>query len=1271
VAANVGLSAAAPETISGKVGMVMTPALAGLLGDQQSNAGSDLAWTAVMGMLTFGKLPQGAREALTRALGQCWPTVQNAIERVLAQRSNQNRNVTGGPTALKDAIQSEFEAGGLGPIDKLVLKGGTPGQRKVEATIGPHGEIQLDTAGAQRAKRDILRKFKVDTSDELLAKIEAAGGLAAKSAKELLKQKAWSRIFDFDLRRTHEGDLPLRDPDAALAEINASSHERELGIAQQYRASLVQNLNHIHNGLTTHESSPMQGILRGLAGQSRATNAVVEKYHHITASLLKDVEIDPKGESLIRAIEGDQEAYDGLPAEAKLVVDGERLINNALRRESPDGAVPNYFPRIDASPPPGQGRMGALTAAMASRHREEALIPKGDELILGQRFRTIQEANVALAAAQRKLRQDILDPAGKVPKEFQEAQRQIHQLAHTDPDAAEKEARDLAAHFWPLKSTNFFDVAQRTRSRQIRALKTRQALHQLTQTMVKLEKDSARSTAAAVKAKGQRHGEQLMREGYRYSDVPGAKDYLIHTQLAKELEPYVRHLNDSSQGGGWLRRLNQLESSIVAGIMESPLPHAWNMANRMMSMAALSPIHTAAFVAHHGVLNPRNMDTEAEELRYQAWRAGVNPRFKHRFYGSNVQGMMEDAYSDIGDNLQALGQPEGTKSRIGGLLQAPTQLHNAVNDPMWAMYNDFGVMAYHIEREAAIHSPMFSGNVEDAEHYAARRANSWMGAVAPEDTNPVMHQIAKTAFFAPNWWRTYAELVFPMYKKTGMQSHQAMYQAYRSAKTLAAMSATAYTISNLTNFITTSSTPWAMDGHFQFQNKDNPGNPKYIEASGGWLDHIPGMPAAHDAKTGATRTLTDPLARQYGDFIDALGLGKGLNGWTPNAMHTGFDKELAARLSPLLDASSSLLNVDLYRTVSDMQFRATDPTHASPDTPNAQSILEAVMYMTPFGIDYSQAWQQAQRQGNAQQQLDGPFGTKVPAVLVDSLNNAKDSSLGATLSWLTGINAPYQQANKTAGTPISDADYQKVQQYQQQYQQHMSVLSSELLSGQVSPDQWRTDYKALSQQHAAELDALYKGAPSYVDGADGMANSYESLYAQSTLPDGSIDFDHLDQLQAQFRGKYSADQLQGMDALLKKNDSKYPALKLYHDITNSYYEWQSQYAAQNGVDVSQLRQDVSKYNQFYSDPIALRQWRAQNPSAYQRVQSYERAKTRQWARSPQGAMYSLFYGGSRTSAQELQRLQLTNPQLVAELEQQSSGQGFTPVRQTQAAQPAA
>ena len=37
------------------------------------------------------------------------------------------------------------------------------------------------------------------------------------------------------------------------------------------------------------------------------------------------------------------------------------------------------------------------------------------------------------------------------------------------------------------------------------------------------------------------------------------------------------------------------------------------------------------------------------------------------------------------------------------------------------------------------------------------------------------------------------------------------------------------------------------------------------------------------------------------------------------------------------------------------------------------------------------------------------------------------------------------------------------------------------------------------------MEALYKNAPYYVNGPDGMIHDYEGLAAQATAPDGSVD----------------------------------------------------------------------------------------------------------------------------------------------------------------------
>jgi hypothetical protein len=159
-----------------------------------------------------------------------------------------------------------------------------------------------------------------------------------------------------------------------------------------------------------------------------------------------------------------------------------------------------------------------------------------------------------------------------------------------------------------------------------------------------------------------------------------------------------------------------------------------------------------------------------------------------------------------------------------------------------------------------------------------------------------------------------------------------------------------------------------------------------------------------------------------------------------------------------------------------------------------------------------------------------------------------------------------------------------------------------------------------------------------------MLARWENLYQKATQTDGSIDYDKLTQLQAEFRAdpKNTKDDQRNMDALLHTNDQRYPMLKLYHNTLDQYAQWQQQWATKNNVDLSKLHQDIKGYSASYGDPKASRQFLHQHPE----LSAYENAKKREWERTPQGMVYALFYGQNASVLKYLRSRGMTPQQFV-------------------------
>lgn len=782
----------------------------------------------------------------------------------------------------------------------------------------------------------------------------------------------------------------------------------------------------------------------------------------------------------------------------------------------------------------------------------------------------------------------------------------------------------------------------------------------------------------------------LMEKGYHTLEAPlfgtvrGNHPWLFH--------PDIQTISDLTSAAGkyWWGRIKSpewywntaiaMEGRAIAQIMFSPLVHALNIASRFGMGYMSNPREMTKYLLGKGA-KPWNHEADDVALRMEAFNAGYIPHARNKNYADNLLSTMSDAYGDIEDQLpKDFEQGQGRMGQVAALWHDRPRPMQKVNNWFWGSVNDFGVMMYHLEKTAATKAGLAEQN---AREYAARRANSWVGAVAPEDTNPLLHQTMRLLTFAPNWWRTWGELLVPIYKRAGFTSDPAYlkFAARQSAKTIAAAVGFQKLTGEVLNYLATSSTPWAFDGHWQQQNQA--GNQDKIEATGAWLNDIPGIdffaptpdvnssdPAAKAAgERGAVRTIENPFGRQQFATEEAAGFEEGVgakggrdlldsikphNYWQPEDTYDGLSKFVAARLSPIFNAVSGAANIDVYQSISDHQLRAID-TNAAPGSISPASLLTGMMMMTPVGLQFAQNVQKASAQGDTNP-VASALGTKVPDSLQAAIGDIGDPTARMLWSWFTGTNAPYDTAQKTRGMKPSDQDYQRVAQLQQQYDSQMRTLQGEWTSGQMSPSQWRSAYSTLSQQHAAQMEALFKGSPEYVNGPEGMLNDYMGLYDDPRVmnPDGSTNQEMLTVLQNQFLAQHTPEQIQQMNALKRQNDTKYPALKLYHTMLDNYDKWQQTWATQNNVDLSTLHKDIQGYSAVYGNTRASQQYLRQHPE----LSRYERAKTA-WQRSTSaGMLYALFYGTA--SAQTLLRQtglqgQPTAVQLAERLGQQAGG----------------
>jgi hypothetical protein len=510
-----------------------------------------------------------------------------------------------------------------------------------------------------------------------------------------------------------------------------------------------------------------------------------------------------------------------------------------------------------------------------------------------------------------------------------------------------------------------------------------------------------------------------------------------------------------------------------------------------------------------------------------------------------------------------------------------------------------------------------------------------MGHVTPEDTNPMLQAVLKSAIFAPAYWRTWAELLTGYYKDAGFGwSRDTMrYVVENEIKTAAAAVLFQQLSANALNL--------AFSGHTIYQN--DPGNwgkveitqPWAIAAYNEWVnltqpkdkqkDALIDEKTGRDAK-GAKLTWENPLARQMTATEGAMGLLTSSPHVGADTFVQGFSAFAAARTSPVMQAIAALGNIDLYRSISADGARYVDPNHDTVGGNPLADLITAGADLTPFsGI--GQQIQQQIMQGNVGQ-VQGPFGTQIPQAVVDAFKpeSLTQDAGKAFLAGMTGVNPAYLRSSRTEGVSPTDDQYKAVHELQTQYEQRVNALSTSTLSGQMAPYQWLATYRQLSAQHAAQMQAIFLHAPEYQNGPLGLTNSWENLYDQATDKDGVLQPDRLRELQQKWRSDHSAADYQAVQNELHHGDSKYPMLALYHKTKDAYDNWQADWCKHNGVDLSTLQSALSGWSQVYNDRNASRQWLIDHPE----ITQFENAKRNEFEAGQSqygeaGLMYALFF----------------------------------------------
>jgi hypothetical protein len=1071
------------------------------------------------------------------------------------------------------------------------------------------------------------------------------------------------------------GEPDMRDPGLPLKEI---TDPEQNSAAHAHLGDLAHLASEVKSELWATHHNPSEQVLRAIAGHTRSLDETFRQYFDSLSKMLGPA-TKTSQVAMMKAAEGDLEVYQSLSPQERVAVDSWRVLAGVMRDSSADtdyarNFVANYVPRLNEDVAElrqrGRPNKASVLAREARKHRAmvEQLDPVTGHISTVQKYKTVQEANVDLRKSRESLVNHLLDagqPLRDTLSRSPEAPA-IRELLKTDVQQAQHRATLLAQDHYPLLNEQFLQNISRVAPYQAKAILTQKGLNELGKTIIHAERadGTAVRRTAAMRTDGldERDIKDRIGQGYEAIKDPKFRNWLFDSNVAKHINRYMAQ--DFSLPAG-IEQAARINRQLLRFVMFSPHIHGANIARRYSALSMNHPVEFARYMKQGKALLPAQMDDVSHDLRREAYQSGVlPPRPSGSGWQANFSDLVDAAFQDGGDHVHQFDQP-GHSNKLMQVLSAPKHGYESYERGFWRWVSDFGVAAYHIEKQSLVHSGMAEA---DARMTAARRANTWAGFVAPEDTNVTLQKLMKLGIFAPNWWRTMGELMVPVYKRSGIFENNPQmikHAVVAGLKTTAAMVAFMKLSGQSLNLM--------MSGHLQGQNE--PGhqddieinNPAILHAlqKGGLLPDGMNPDTGRNDKNGARMYLR--VGGQMEDVLQAAGLesgqpgkpiGPGLNVGPAHLQISapgdisdvwdGMTKFAAARTSPILNDSLQALNFDLYHFMSGgLSGRSSVPGEQA-GHPSPLSVALAAIYALPGGSAFAQSIERNIQQGGSD--TTSLFGTKIPTSATDWLKAAGTGGERMALSALLGVNAPYAAAPKSRGLPMADNDYRKVKELTDTYDRQQSAASAAALSGQKSPKWWYDQYRSAFKTHVDQMKALFHDAPQYVNGAEGMANEWETLYDKATDDFGVVDQAKLSELQAQFRQGRTAEQMRSMNSVLKKNRDRTPMLALYHDTLDAYNKWQDGYASKYGIDGAHLRANIGAYNNLKGDAKGQREFLSQHPE----MRRYRNAVRTQFDRSTAGILYVLFHGDSKRAMHALQAKHLSMQELESEVQQEAA-----------------
>lgn len=1209
---------------------------------------TDFVWAVLPAILFGGKLPPSVAAQVEKVA----PGAVKLFERLSASKMAQDANKTGAQERDK--------------LLKQVLEQGAMGEKKdVLAQAWQAGMKPLTKEQELGLGKSLMGRYGTLDREKLIPMMIKDGA----SMKQV--QKVWTKLMrmPYPLLHVAPAELPL---------VNPASHVNMLSTAaraqyEQGHQWMSHMINQTHLGPAGHAADPNVSRFRSLHGQQQTNKLVTGQWEDHLRKMVGAQATNPvEQDLLLRALEGGHEAevaYQSLSTEMKVVRDEMRAVAAGVGQSAEEvgnieSRVHNWWPRTGLLIK-GKGagyramrRGSQLLTQEPNVHRTLGVrtvdLLTESRMQVEQEYKSVKDANAAVSRQRIRIATGIVDGTpwheieqglseaaqGVVPETDRKLIEQIRAIAATQPEVARMEAEHYARELIPEFTTDPFEGIKRIGG-QMRAISSKRAVQDLLQSTGKDGK-----SLAVLRPTNDRAIDELRKQGYRAINVGGFQHVMVNDQYGQLLEKAAEHA--SSKLPAAARKLADLEGTAVSMIMYSPRIHGMNMGLRLGMAFAMHPMEVSSWFAH-GLLQRGGLSQLGlkgvtqighEEYRMIPMRYGLVPPNPHLpaggMWADSAIARIGDLFGDSDMQRVPLVKDMVNSSEVAKASSGAKQVLGNVKDmlwgkqsDLWSWVSDFGVMMFWIEHAAAMRGGMLGSKMgeEEAARYATARANSWMGHVSPIDTNPNLQAALKTVTFAPNYWRTWGELLTGYYRNQGFgwSKDTIKYVVENEIKTAMAAVMFQQLSANVLNM--------TLSGHTIYQN--DPGNWGKIEITSPWaieiLNAVPGLGLKIDPKTGRDakgRKLTweNPIARQVTDTEQLMGMLTSAPNWSPDTFRQGFSSFAAARTSPVFQSIAALANIDLYRSISSDGVRYVDPNHDTLGGNPLADLITAAGDLTPFSQVSNQIQQQI-IQGNVSE-INGPFGLPIPKAVVDAFkpDQLQADAARMFLIGLSGTNPPYMRSSKTQGVSPTDDQYKTVHEIQTKYEQQMNALSTSTLSGQMAPYQWLAAYRQMSAKHAAEMQAIFMHAPEYNNGPLGLTKSWMGLYDQATDKTGVLQPDRLRQLQHEWKAKHNPGDYTAVQSELRVNDQKYPMLRLYHKTLDAYDNWQSDWAKENNVDLATLQSELSGYARVYNDRNASRMWLAQHPD----ITQFETAKKTQFESGQStygqaGLMYALFF----------------------------------------------